>query len=47
MKKSVVFKDQFKPKLGRQFEQEAGGQFALELGGQFDRFFYYYSDVIC
>jgi hypothetical protein len=31
MKKSVVFNNQFTPKLG--------GQFTLESGGQFDRFF--------
>ena len=28
MKKSVVFNNQFKPKLGGQFELESGGQFA-------------------
>jgi hypothetical protein len=31
MKKSVVFNNQFTPKLGGQFELESGGQFALEL----------------
>jgi hypothetical protein len=33
MKKSVVFNNQFTPKLG--------GQFELESGGQFDRFFHF------
>jgi hypothetical protein len=32
MKKSVVFNNQFTPKLG--------GQFELESGGQIDRFFH-------
>jgi hypothetical protein len=40
MKKSVVFNNQFTPKLGGQFELESGGQFTLESGGQFDRFFH-------
>ena len=31
MKKSVVFNNQFTPKLGGQFELESGGQFAPEL----------------
>ncbi|MBG6188270.1 glycoside hydrolase domain-containing protein [Flavobacterium sp. CAN_S2] len=31
MKKSVVFNNQFAPKLGGQFELESGGQFAPEL----------------
>ena len=31
MKKSVVFNNQFTPKLGGQFELENGGQFAPEL----------------
>jgi hypothetical protein len=31
MKRSVVFNNQFTPKLGGQFELESGGQFALEL----------------
>ena len=31
MKKLVVFKDQFNPKLGGQFELESGGQFAPKL----------------
>ena len=35
MKKSVVFNNQFTPKLGGQFQLESGGQFAPELGGQF------------
>ena len=35
MKKSVVFNNQFAPKLGGQFELESGGHFKLELGGQY------------
>ncbi|WP_255347719.1 hypothetical protein [Flavobacterium sp. ACAM 123] len=35
MKKSVVFNNQFIPKLG--------GHFELESGGQFDRFFQLYN----
>ncbi len=31
MKKSVVFNNQFAPKLGGQFELESGGQFTPEL----------------
>lgn len=31
MKKSVVFNNQFTPKLGGQFELESGGQFAPKL----------------
>lgn len=31
MKKSVVFNNQFTPKLGGHFELESGGQFAPEL----------------
>ena len=31
MKKSVVFNNQFTPKLGGQFELESGGQLAPEL----------------
>jgi hypothetical protein len=31
MKKSVVFNNQFTPKLGGQFELESGGQFAPEM----------------
>ena len=35
MKKSVVFNNQFTPKLGGQFELESGGHFELESGAHF------------